>query len=291
MNEFSFFATQGPLSRPGAHAELFDSLPADIGELCAVVQGVTVHPFWAERYGVTLAAERGAEVQLRTMEKRLARTLELDSRPLTVPRPLELKTVGNCRDHTLLLVSMLRSQGVPARARCGFGTYFLPGHFEDHWVAEYWNESEKRWILVDAQLDAFQRGVLNVSFDPLDVPRDCFIAGGAAWRMCREGVADPNAFGIFDMRGMGFVGSNLVRDVAALNKVELLPWDCWGMMLERDTDDSDLALLDRLAELTEGDVPDFESVRELNESDPRLKAGATIHSFVQGKMKVVKLEL
>ena len=67
MNEFSFFATQGPLSRPGAHAELFDSLPADIGELCAVVQGVTVHPFWAERYGVTLAAERGAEVQLRTM--------------------------------------------------------------------------------------------------------------------------------------------------------------------------------------------------------------------------------
>ena len=168
MNEFSFFATQGPL-RPGAHAELFDS-PADIGELCAVVQGVTVHPFWAERYGVTLAAERGAEVQLRTMEKRLARTLELDSRPLTVPRPLELKTVGNCRDHTLLLVSMLRSQGVPARARCGFGTYFLPGHFEDHWVAEYWNESEKRWILVDAQLDAFQRGVLNVSFDPLDVP-------------------------------------------------------------------------------------------------------------------------
>jgi len=63
------------------------------------------------------------------------------------------------------------------------------------------------------------------------------------------------------------------------------------MMLERDTDDSDLELLDRLAELTEGDVPDFERVRELYESEPRLKAGATIHSFVQGKMKVVELEL
>ena len=63
------------------------------------------------------------------------------------------------------------------------------------------------------------------------------------------------------------------------------------MMLERDTDDSDLALLDRLAELTEGDVPDFGAVCELYESDPRLKAGATIHSFVQGKMKVVELEL
>lgn len=289
MNEFSFCATQGAISRPGAHADLFDALPADIGELCAVVQGVTIHSFWAERYGVTLAAERGAEVQLRTMEKRLARTLELDPRPLTVPRPLELKTVGNCRDHTLLLVSILRGQGVPARARCGFGTYFLPGHFEDHWVAEYWNESEKRWILVDAQLDAFQRGVLNVSFDPLDVPRDRFVVGGAAWRMCRAGAADPNVFGIFDMRGMGFVGSNLVRDAAALNKVELLPWDCWGMMLKRETDDSDLALLDHLAELTEAHVPDFGAVRELYESDPRLKAGATIRSFVQGEMKVVEL--
>ncbi len=289
MNDLSFFATQGAISRPGAHADLFDALPADIGELCAVVQGVTIHPFWAERYGVTLAAERGAEVQLRTMEKRLARTLELDPRPLTVPRPLELKTVGNCRDHTLLLVSILRSQGVPARARCGFGTYFLPGHFEDHWVAEYWNESEKRWILVDAQLDVFQRGALNVSFDPLDVPRDRFVVGGAAWRMCRSGAADPNVFGIFDMRGMGFVGSNLVRDVAALNKVELLPWDCWGMMLKRETDDSDLALLDRMAELTESDVPDFERVRGLYESEHRLKVGATIHSFVQGEMRTVEL--
>ncbi len=115
------------------------------------------------------------------MEKRLARTLELDPRPLNVPRPLELKTVGNCRDHTLLLVSMLCSQGVSTRARCGFGTYFLPGHFEDHWVTEYWNESEKRWIPVDAQLHAFQRGVLNISFDPLDVPRDCFIVEGATY--------------------------------------------------------------------------------------------------------------
>lgn len=289
MSDLSFFATQGAIGSPGAHADLFDALPADIGELCAVVQGVTLHPFWAERYGVTLAAERGAEVQLRTMEKRLARTLELDPRPLNVPRPLELKTVGNCRDHTLLLVSILRSQGVPARARCGFGTYFLPGHFEDHWVAEYWNDSEKRWILVDAQLDAFQRGALNVSFDPLDVPRDRFVVGGAAWRMCRSGAADPNVFGIFDMRGMGFVGSNLVRDVAALNKVELLPWDCWGMMLKRETDDPDLALLDRMAELTESDVPDFERVRGLYESEHRLKVGATIHSFVQGEMRTVEL--
>jgi hypothetical protein len=48
MRDLSFFITQGPLRRPGADADLFDALPADISELCAVVRGVTLHPFWAE---------------------------------------------------------------------------------------------------------------------------------------------------------------------------------------------------------------------------------------------------
>jgi hypothetical protein len=32
--------------------------------------------------------------------------------------------VGVCRHFTLLHVAMLRTQGIPARARCGFGAYF-----------------------------------------------------------------------------------------------------------------------------------------------------------------------
>ena len=55
------------------------------------------------------------------------------------------------RDFT---VAFLRAAGVPARARCGFGAYFRPGWFEDHWVVEYWNATAARWQLVDAQLDA-----------------------------------------------------------------------------------------------------------------------------------------
>lgn len=84
-------------------------------------------------------------------------------------------------------------------------------------------------MLVDAQLDAFQCTEMKITFDPLDVPRDQFIVGGRAWQMARSGQVDPERFGIFDMHGLGFVRGNLVRDVAALNKVELLPWDCWGI--------------------------------------------------------------
>lgn len=51
---------------------------------------------------------------------------------------------------TLLTVALLRAGGIPARARCGFTAYFVPGWYDDHWVAEYWDTSERRWIMVDA---------------------------------------------------------------------------------------------------------------------------------------------
>ena len=288
--DLAYFTQPGPMTAPGPHAPLFGDLPAAVSDLCRVVQGTTVHVFWAARYGLELPPERQSEVQLRSLERRLERTLELDPRPLTEARPLEKKIVGNCRDFTLLLVSMLRHQGVPARARCGFGAYFLPHLYVDHWVAEYWNAARERWVLVDAQLDDFQCGVLKVPFDPLDVPRDQFIVGGMAWQMCRSGRADPECFGIFDLRGLGFVRGDFVRDLAALNKVELLPWDCWGIMEKPALDDADdLALLDGLAELTCGDVPDLEAVRSLYQADPRLIMNGTVRSYTGAGAETIAL--
>ncbi|MBK9601608.1 MAG: transglutaminase domain-containing protein [Anaerolineales bacterium] len=286
----TYFTQQGLISDPGTHVSLFDNLPTSIPDLVKLVQGVTIHVFWAERYGFKAPPERMAELQLRTMEKRLARTLELDPRPLTESRPIEKKLLGNCRDHSLLLVSMLRHQGIPARARCGFAAYFMPDHFEDHWVVEYWNAEQNRWVLVDAQLDALQQDALKISFDVLDVPRDQFIVGGKAWQMCRAGEQDPNKFGIFDMHGLGFVRGDFVRDVASLNKMELLPWDCWGVILNEQMDDpNDLVLLDEVAALTANDVPDFEAVRTRYESDPRLHMNGKLLSYVNGGMVEVNI--
>ena len=287
---YRYYAQQGVISDPGELAYLYEGLPSSLPELVQVVQGSTVHIFWAERYGLKLSAEREAEVQLRTMPRRLQRMLEIDPHPLSQPRPLEKKLVGNCRDFTLLLVSLLRHQGTPARARCGFGAYFLPGHYEDHWVAEVWDSGAQRWKLVDAQLDAFQSEVLRLPFDPLDVPRDQFIVGGKAWQMCHSGQADPEAFGIFDMHGLGFVRGDFVRDVAALNKVELLPWDCWGVIEKPALDDpGDLAMLDKLAELTAGDVPELERVQAMYNADARLRMDGTVTSYTGNGPEVVQI--
>ncbi len=191
MTHLNYYSQFGRMTDPGPFADLYVDLPTDLPSLVKVVQGLIIHVFWAERYGVTLSADRQAEVQLRTMERRLARTLELDSNPLTVARLNEQKIVGNCRDFSVTLASLLQSKGIPARPRCGFGAYFMPNHFEDHWVCEYWNEQEGRWVLVDAQLDELQRNILQISFNTLDVPRDQFIVGAAAWQMCRTWTGEP----------------------------------------------------------------------------------------------------
>ncbi len=268
----SYYAQPGPMTDPQVFAPWLSDLPTDIPALVKVVQGVMVHIFWAECYGLSLSDERKAEVNLRFIQKMLARLVELDDRPLTVPRDLDRKLVGNCRDHSVLLCSILRQQGVPARARCGFGAYFMPNHYEDHWVSEYWNTGQQRWILVDAQLDQLQRDVLEIRFDTLDVPRDQFVIGGQAWQMVRAGKVDPNDFGIFDWHGRWFVQDNLVRDLLSLNKIELLPWDGWGLMAgpEDVVSGDDLALLDHLAALTLAGDSAFDAIRALYEADPRL---------------------
>lgn len=291
MANLTYFAHHSKMTDLGPYTTLYADLPSDVPALVEIVQGLIIHIFWTEHYGLKLPEERKAEVQLRSMERRLARTIELDPSPLTTPRPPENKTVGNCRDFSVTLASMLQSKGIPARPRCGFGAYFLPNHYEDHWVCEYWNEAEKRWVLADAQLDALQRNVLEISFDTLDVPRDQFIVGGAAWKMCRAGKADPDRFGIFDMHGIDFVKGDFIRDVASLNKMELLPWDGWGMILtEYATLPPDrLLILDRLADLTYQDVPDFDTVRQLYESDPRLRVGDCIQSYIDGNFETVKI--
>ena len=106
--------------------------------------------------------------------------------------------------------------------------------------------------MVDAQLDAIQRNAFKVDFNPLDVPRNRFIIAGDAWQQCRAGRADAARFGILDMHGLWFIAGNVLRDLASLNRMEMLPWDVWGLMAMNDAGltDERKTLLDRVAALT-----------------------------------------
>jgi hypothetical protein len=271
---------------------MFRNLPSDVSALRDVVQGLVVHVFWAQRYGLTLPADREQELQIRSVSEKLKQIRKLSDSPLTKPRPLDARLVGNCRDFSLMLCAMLRHQGVPARARCGFGAYFEPNHYEDHWICEYWNTSEQRWTIVDAQLDSFQREKLDIGFDPLDVPHDQFLTGGKAWLKCRAGEADPDTFGIFEMHGLWFVRGNLIRDLASLNKMELLPWDCWGLIEKDDKElsEKDTTLLDKVATLTLADNSRFNEMQSIYENETSLRVPTIIRSYLKTGVQTVEIK-
>lgn len=272
------------MSQFGRYIPLIASLPSDVSSLVTVVQGIVIHEYMAKAYGFTVPESRTSESHLRPVHRMLERLLGAGEGPLTRARRPENRLVGVCHHFMLFLVAMLRARGIPARGRCGFGTYFNPGYFEDHWVTEYWNEQEDRWILVDPQFDEVWRRELKIDHDIMDVPRDRFLIAGDAWAKCRAGEADPSKFGIFkgDLRGLWFIAGNLVRDVAALNKVEMLPWDMWGAMPKPDETipDDQLPFFDLLAGLTREPDENSAELTSQYESDPRLRVPAQVFNAV-----------
>lgn len=237
----------------GAQLVAVRALPNDIEELVRIVQGVLIHRFVAEfMYDVHLPKSRDAESHLRHVSEIYEGIQKLHHAPLTEVREPAQRLSGVCHHFAKLLVSILRAKGVPARMRYGFGAYFNAGYFEDHSLCEVWDKQASRWRLVDPQFDERWQQSPLVKHDVLDVPRDQLLTADDAWRTCRAGARDAGHFGIMEMRGLWFIAGNLVKDIAALNKMELLQWDAWtGMprpnnsMLNKKT----LAHFDVLAEL------------------------------------------
>ena len=237
MNEINRYRMQSEYSDLGKWRSLVGVLPRDVRGLVEVVQNVLIHQFWIvdeRNYGVGVAALLDAgrdlhgDVNLFTAEAILDRFFGLNEAPISVKRDASEKVVGSCRDFTLVLVGFLRAQGVAARSRSGVATYFEAGHFEDHFVAEYFDEAQGRWVLVDAQLDGLMRERLGIGFDVCDVPRDVFLpAGEAMEKAMKEG--NFTDYGIREFLGAPYLRYKLFSEVCHLNCMEILPWEAWGI--------------------------------------------------------------
>jgi hypothetical protein len=237
-------------------------LPSEISALAQLVQHLVVYDVVAQDYyGVVIPPGREAEIHIRPLEGMLHTLRALEDRPLTVARPVHRRLVGRCHHFVLLLVAMLRSKGIPARARCGFGAYFNPPFLEDHWVCEYWRAAERRWALADPQ------------FDP-------------TWR-ARLGIE------LVKLRGLWFVAGSLVRDVAALNKIEMLPWDVWGSQPRQDAtlDDPQLRYFDGLAALTREPGGSGEELRRRYDEDDGLQVPASVVNALRKRSEPLPAEV
>jgi Transglutaminase-like superfamily len=289
MRASELYTTVATMTSPGVHAAAFKDLPDGIAAARTIAQGLIIHEHMTGMYGFDLSAERRETVHLRPIAALIDRVLAEDSRPLTQAREPANRIAGDCRHFTVLAVAILRAHGTPARARCGFGGYFGTGTYEDHWVAEYWNG--ERWVLADAQIDGLQRETFGIGFDTLDVPRDEFLTAGDAWARCRAGAADPDKFGLSFLNETGYwwIADNLIRDVAALNNMEMLPWDAWGGMLKPGDKPGaeQLDLFDRLAALTADPDAGLAELTSRYASDPRLTVPGTVYNAVLDRFDTI----
>jgi hypothetical protein len=246
------YVSPGPFtSLEGIDPAVLATLGHDPFAICLPVHHLVVQP--GQTGELNLPPERMAENQLRPASRIVQALLALDPQPLTEPRQPEKRVVGTCRHFAVLACALLRYRGIPARVRCGFATYFQPGQGLDHWITEY--RDDGRWVRIDAE-------ILDQTLVPRphDLRPGEFLSGGEAWIAFRRGEIDADTFGVCGSEnwGAGEIRGNAVKDLAALNKVEMLPWDEWGRMTDayegRTGEDYD-CLLDELAATCAADDP------------------------------------
>ncbi|MBL6853960.1 MAG: transglutaminase domain-containing protein [Alphaproteobacteria bacterium] len=281
-----FYTKPAHMTDPRELDAVLEGAPSDIPGLVAFIQNLLIHPFWAAAYHQQLSPARQDEVHTRSVHDMLARMQTHDPRPLGFVRTLAQRAVGNCRHFSTFGTALFRRAGIPARARCGFGMYFEAGKGVDHWLIEYWNGTA--WQFLDAQIDAMQRALLRLPFDPLNVPREQFLTGGNAWAQHRAGQIDAKKFGILDMWGDWFIAGNLIRDVASLNNMEMLPWDSWGTMTGpgESISPEKVELYDRLATLAADPDRHFAELRAIYD-DSRIHVPHQIFNAMRQRTETV----
>lgn len=118
-----------------------------------------------------------------------------DPKGVHLERAAENKLVLTCRFTSVLVASLLKIKGIPARVRSGFAPYFEVAGLDssksnDHWVNQYWDSKENRWVTID--VDGSLEDYLK--FDPYDVPSGKFDFSADAWLKTRDGTVDENYF-------------------------------------------------------------------------------------------------
>jgi len=164
------------------------ALADDPVKLCRAAQFLVILPEMATAAGVPDA--RQTEREIRSVTEMLRLIFTLNPEPIGARRTPEQRVVGTCRDFSVMSCAFLRLRGIPARSRAGFATYFQPGQYLDHWIAEYWHADEQRWVRVDSEILGFP-----LVEKPHDLAVGEFLTGGEAWRACKNG-ADPMTFGV-----------------------------------------------------------------------------------------------
>lgn len=204
-----FYREFSQYTDPGLYGDLIkDNIPKEVRDLGLLIRKQLIHTFILQngntgsnedlRYGdmarVPWFQQREDDVFV-TAASMLAELFRRDKNGLTLERKAEEKLVLSCRSTAVLTASLMKLMGYATRVRSGFADYFVvegqpKGKSEDHWLNQYWHESQQRWITID--VDGSIEGYLP--FDTHDLPDGVFDFSPNAWLKVRKGELSGDHF-------------------------------------------------------------------------------------------------
>ena len=225
-----FYKKTSMYTNYGPYRDYFINLPDDILELARLVNSQAIHRGQLLRsyyQNTEIFKEypwyryRCEDDVLLTVPAMMAELFRLDDRGIVENRSIDKKIVVTCRYVSILMASILKAKGIPARCRAGFcviDNRYKDKVSGDHWIVQYYNKEENRWINLDVNMiDRVENDYYYI-----DLPDDRFDFVAQVWLDVRNGKQDVNYFRHGSkIQGMAMLARSLFYDFHALMNDEI----------------------------------------------------------------------
>lgn len=266
----------------GRYKEFVLSLPDDIPSIGMLVCGQITHPsmyftepssYLEDTYYGKFASYPKYRIKNEdelyiTAVSMIAGILRLDEAGFTKGRDVSKRITVSCRQASVLFSAILKAKGIPCRSRAGFMDFGDSGEsYMEHWVNEYWDFNESRWVLAD--VDGYYEYEQRFGYSQFDLPRRKFVTASEAWLGLRKNTLDKK-LDVFSDDPLEGVCEYLFMDFHSLLNNEIF-YSYQPLYLRggiRALNESELYELDHLAELLaepDKNIGQIEHMRDVNE--------------------------
>ncbi len=272
-----FYRQYSSFTDPGEYEYLYENLPDSLPELCSLIKSQFIHPY-AElpKYREQIPKERWNESFMYPTVKSVLEGLQShDSSGIVNDRKPEDRLVLGCQHNAILLASILKYRGIPARVRSGHATYIIPGFHVSHTICEVWNRNDKRWMPVDP------------SMDKIDLSREQFDFSNDLWIKMQNGEIDPNLYGI-PRRYTGLVSivGKVCTDLASILGTEY-PINQYAPILDyifendKQLTSEHIETLNRISELMKSiDADNISKLQDIYNNTPEIQITKSFESVL-----------
>lgn len=268
----------------GAYKEFVLSLPDDIPSIGMLICDQITHPsmyftepspYLEDTYFGKFSSYpkhrfKNEDELYITAVSMLAGILRFDEMGFTKNRDVSKRITVSCRQASVLFSAILKAKGIPCRSRAGFMDFGDAGEsFLEHWVNEYWDFNENRWVLAD--VDGYYEYEQRFGYSQFDLPRRKFVTAPEAWLGLRRNTLDKK-LDVFSPDLLEGVCEYLFMDFHALMNNEIF-YSYQPLYLRggiKGLSESELGELDYLAELLTDPDKNIEKIEELYMTDEKL---------------------